>query len=148
MTCSAASWQSAWKPIVDRSASGSSRCQTISSREIASLSNESSSSVWSAPIAEATRRASASSDRGSSRKPTENVLSGSVMFRAMSAAIKLESRPPREHRAERHIAHQAEPDGFFELREELLRGVLQRHRTRETDAGTSRMLRRGSSRRS
>ena len=56
----------------------------------------------------ATRRASASSlPSAASRKPTQKVLTGSLMLRAIRATIRLESRPPREHRAERDVAHQA-----------------------------------------
>ena len=57
--------------------------------------NESSSSWWSVPKCSATKRASASSFVSpASANPTEKVLTGSVICRAISATIRLESRPP------------------------------------------------------
>ncbi len=50
--------------------------------------------MWSVPNVSATSRASASSLAASSRNPTENVLTGSDMFRAINATTRLESSPP------------------------------------------------------
>jgi hypothetical protein len=93
VTCSDASSQSARKPIDERSESGSSRCQISRERSSGSLRRSTSSSWWLAPSAAATRRASPSSE-SSPAKPTANVYSGSVMWRAISATMRLESRPP------------------------------------------------------
>ena len=83
------------KPSEERSASGSSRCQTSRSSEIVSCANESSSSWCSAPRRSATKRASASSlPSPASLKPTANVCTGRSICFAISATIRLESSPP------------------------------------------------------
>ncbi len=60
---------------------------------------------------------------GSSAKPTENVFTGWSICRAISATIRLESSPPRQHRAERHVAHQAQRDRLVELVKQPLSGL-------------------------
>ena len=50
------------------------------------------------------------------------------MLRAISATRRLEFEPAREHRPERDVAHQPDPDGVLERREERLAGLALAHR--------------------
>ena len=58
-------------------------------------------------------------------KPTEKVFTGRSMCFAISATIKLESRPPLSIAPERDVAHQAQPDRLFELCKKSLAPVLE-----------------------
>ena len=48
-------------------------------------------------------------------KPTEKVLTGSVIIRDIIATIRLESRPPLSIAPSGHVAHQPQPHGLLEL---------------------------------
>ena len=82
---------------------------------------ESSSSWWSAPTALATSPCIGELRRSpSSTKPTENVFTGSLMFRAIRRrGARVEATP--EHRPERDIAHQPKLNRFLEQLEQLAR---------------------------
>ena len=95
MTVSRARRLSSSKPTQERSAIGSSRWRRASSSRSGWSSAEVSSSWWSVPRRSATRRASGSSlALASSTKPTEKVCTGRSETSAISAVIRLESRPP------------------------------------------------------
>ena len=95
VTCCAASSESARKPSAERSASGSSRCQTsVVEVDVSSIERELELVMVGAEVV---------GDEACVRElvlvaglanPTENVFTGSVMFRAISATIRLESSPP------------------------------------------------------
>ena len=113
--------ESARKPRDERSASGSSRCQTSSARSTVCSANESSSSWWSVPKCSATKRASASSlPSPASAKPTENVFTGSVICLRHQRDDHARVEPAAQHRPERHVAHQPQPDRLLELRQQPL----------------------------
>ena len=86
-------------------------------REVVRVARASStsSSWWSAPSASATRRASGSSE-SSPAKPTENVLTGSVHVPRHQRDDQARVEAAAEHRAERHVAHQAHAHRLVELR--------------------------------
>ena len=103
------------KPSEERSASGSSRCQTRRSSAIVSSANESSSSWCSAPRTSATKRASASS------LPVARLLEADRerLHRAVhqlrhQCDDQARVEAAAEHRTERDVAHQAQPDRLLE----------------------------------
>ena len=125
MTCCAASSERARKPSDERSASGSSRCQTRRSSEIVSSANESSSSWWSAPsdvgdeprVGELVARAGLrEADRERLHRPVH------LLRHQRDDQARVEAAA--EHRAERHVAHQPQADGLLELGEQALAPLL------------------------
>ena len=111
-------------------------CQTRSSSPTVSSSSESSSSWWSVPSASADEPCVGQLVPGrASTKATENVFTGRHVARHQ-CDDEARVEPSAQHRAERDVAHQPHPHGFFErargvapptrLRRRLVRGLRQR----------------------
>ena len=87
---------------------------------------ESSSSWWSVPNAAATSRASASSLLGVLAEADRERLDRLVICLRHQRDDEARVEPPAEHRAERHVAHQPEPDRLASSSSSSLRVLRER----------------------
>ncbi len=96
----------------------------------------SNSGVWSVPRWAATAAASADSSNARSENPTVNVRTGRALCCCISATTTLESIPPGQEGADRHVGHHAGGHGIGQRRLELVGQYLGRSRQGIADGPT------------
>ena len=107
-----------------RAARRDARARSVE-RDRLAASKESSSSWWSAPsdVGDEPRVGELVASPASA-KPTANVCTGRSIMLRHQRDDQARVEPAAEHRAERHVAHQPQPDGLLELREQPLAPLL------------------------